>query len=155
MAYEPLLAQRIFGSLAKHVNTLATSLGVKFYAEGVDDESSEVYQNTNLSLRVDGPRTIEGSSVSWNSVDVQVMVTCIGGEPYLPWQLAGAVADSIRGVIPLYNIPSNDPLVQVGCLDIDPSLADSVRLVNLSRVSTSSNVRQIAVVTRLRIDLDY
>lgn len=157
MAYDPLLAQRIVGSLAKHFDTLATSLGIKYYPEGVEDPNSEVYQNTNISLRVDGPYTIEGSSVSWNTVDVQVLLTVIGQteDTYLPWRLAGQIAESLRSVIPVYNIPSNDPLVQIGCLDIDNTQPDSVRLVNLSRVSTSSDVRQIALITRLRIDLEY
>lgn len=143
---------RIYGSLAKHFNNLASStLQIPFYAEGLDDEDSEVYQNTNLSLRVDGPLTLEGSSLTDHRFEVQAFLTLIGKDVsniYLGPNYAGLVAKSLRGVIPVYDIPSN-PSTQVGCLDIDRSSVESVRIVNFGRVSTSSKVRQIAVVARL------
>lgn len=153
MSYNAKMPKWIFASLCKHFNDVATGLGIPFYAEGLDDETSNVYQNTNLSLRVDGPVTHEGSSLDYYRVEVQGFLTGIGEVPgYTLHDYAGTVAESLRGVVPVYQIPEA-PLVQVGCLDIDKKAVESVRIVNFSRVSTSSNVRQIAVVARLVLDL--
>lgn len=149
MAYNPDVPKWIYASLVKHFSTVASNLGLEYYPEGLDDPTSEVYQNSNLSLRVDGPMSMEGSSLTDHRVEVQAFLTIIGDQNfYTVFDYAGTVAQELRGVIPVYTIPEA-PAVQVGCLDIDRSTEESVRLVNFNRVSTSSKVRQIAVVARL------
>lgn len=149
MSYNENIPKWIYASLAKHFSSVATAVGLKYYPEGLEDPNSEVYQNSNLSLRVDGPWAVEGSSLTDHRVEVQAFLTIIGDQNfYTVFDHAGTVAQSLRGVIPVYTIPEN-PALQVGCLDIDRSTEESVRIVNFNRVSTSSNVRQIAVVARL------
>ena len=147
--FDPKTIAYIHGSLAKHFKTVADGLGIPFYSEGLDDPTSEVYQNTNLSLRVDGPMVMEGSSLTDYRVEVQAFLTFIGKSGhYDNLDYAGTVAEALRSTIPVYDLPNATP-TQVGCLDLDRSSVESVRLVNFSRVSTSSNVRQIALVSRL------
>ena len=153
MSYNQKLPKWIFASLAKHFASVAQGIGVKYYAEGLDDETSEVYQNTNLSMRVDGPATFEGSSLDYYRVDVQAMLTGVGEVAgYTLHEYAGIVAESLRGVITIYQIPES-PTTKVACLDLDSKTVDSVRVVNFSRVSTSSNVRQIAVIAKLMVEI--
>ena len=150
MSFNPDLPKWIHASLMKHFKTVADGIGVEYYAEGLDDPTSDVYQNTNLSLRIDGPWSREGSSLTDYWVEVQAFLTVIGDleNHYTVLDYAGTVAQSLRGVIPVYQIPES-PLTQVGCLDIDRETVESVRIVNFSRVSESSKVKQISVIARL------
>jgi len=160
MSMNPKIPANVIASLAKRFKTLTTIFTSEttptpfpLYVEGVDSATEEDYQNTNLSLRVDGPTVIEGSSWTTYRVSVQGLVTAVGDRTaYDLHNYAGRVAEVLRGVIPVYDIPDN-PLVQVGCLDIDPRSVESVRLVNLGRVSQSSNVRQISVIADLILDI--
>lgn len=150
MAFDTKKVSQITGSLSKFFKTVADGLGIEFYSEGLDDETSEVYQNTNLSLRIDGPWSIEGSSLVDYHVEVQAMLTGIGEDDgYALTDYAGAVAEALQSTIPVFDIPAN-PSEEVGCLDIDPGTVDSVRIVNFGRTSTSSKVRQFGVIARLR-----
>lgn len=149
--YNANVPKWIYASLCKHFNTVAAGMSIPFYAEGLDDETSEVYQNTNISFRMDGPLSYEGSSLTDHNVDLQLFLTAVGEleSGYDVWDYAGTLAEALRGVIPVYQIPES-PATQIGCLDLDPRRAvESVRIVNFSRVSTSSNVRQMAAVARL------
>lgn len=143
----------IFASLCKFFNETAITLGLPFYAEGADDPTSEVYQSTNLSFRVDGPMVVESSSLSWYRVETQGLLTEIG-RPTNRYSLhgqAGEVAKAMRGGIPVYQIPES-PATLVGCLFPDPSTRDSVRVVNLGMLSASSKVRQISVIGKYFIE---
>lgn len=143
----------IIASLAVAFKALADDLGIPLYVEGIDSPTEEDYQNTNLSLRFDGPAPIEGSNWTTYRVTVQGLVTAVGdNSAYTLPDYAGRVAEVMRGVIPVYQYPE-DPAAHIGCLDIDPRTVESVRLVNLGRVSASSNVRQISVVSSLILDI--
>lgn len=147
--FNPKIPVWVYGSLCKYFDTVAAGLGIPFYAEGLDDIKSLVYQNTNISFRLDGPLVDEGSSLTDFRFEVQLFLTVIGRtNQYEIHNIAGQLAEAVRSVIPVYQIP-DDPLVQVGCLDHDLSAVENVRMVNFSRVSTSSNVRQIALVSKL------
>jgi len=153
MSMNPNIPKWTIASLAKHMRVLTTALSIPLYVEGVDSPTEENYQNTNLSLRVDGPAVIEGSNWTTYRVAVQGLVTFVGDKTaYDLHDYAGQVAEVLRGVIPVYQIPES-VATQVGCLDVDPRSVESVRLVNLGRVSTSSNVRQISVIAELILDI--
>jgi hypothetical protein len=152
---DPRIPVQVLASLAKRIKTFTSTIGsMVLYVEGVDTPTEEDFQRDNLSLRVDGPTVIESSSWTTYRVSVQVLVTAVGDRTaYGIHQTAGKVAEVLREVIPVYDIPGN-PLVQVGCLDIDPRTPESVRLVNLGRVSQSSNVKQISVIANLILDIN-
>jgi len=154
MSMNPGVPKWCIGSIAKRFKVLTTTLSIPLYVEGLDTPTEEDYQNTNLSVRVDGPTVVEGSNWTTYRVSVQGLVTFVGDkDAYTLHDYAGSVAEVLRGVIPVYQIP-DDVSIQVGCLDIDPRSVESVRLVNLGRVSQSSNVRQISVIGDLILDLN-
>lgn len=149
----PFIPKWTIASIAVACKVLTDELEIPLYVESIDTASEEDYQNTNLSVRVDGPSVIEGSNWTTYRVNVQGLVTMVGDhDAYLLHDYAGQVAELLRGVIPVYQFPE-EPLIQIGCLDIDPRTLESVRLVHLGRVSASSNVRQIAVVAALILDI--
>jgi len=153
MSMNPKMPKWVIGSLSKEFKVLTTALSIPLYVEGVDSPTEEDYQNTNLSLRVDGPTVIEGSNWTTYRVSVQGLVTFVGDKTaYDLHDYAGQVAEVLRGVIPVYQVPESI-VTQVGCLDVDPRSVESVRLVHLGRVSSSSNVRQISVIADLILDI--
>lgn len=151
--FEKKMPKWIIASLAKRFKVLTDSLGIPLYVETIDNPTEEDYQNTNLSLRVDGPTPVEGSNWTTYRVSVQGLVTAVGNRNAgVLHDYAGEVAEVMRSVIPVYQIPES-VATQVGCLDIDPRSVESVRLVNLGRVSSSSNVQQISVISDLILDI--
>jgi hypothetical protein len=149
----PNMAKWIFASVCKFFSEEVTELSLPFFAEGADDPKSEVYQNTNLSSRVDGPMIVEYSGSTAYRVDIQGLLTEVGKRrpAYKLHDDAGKIAEAMRGGIPVYQIPEAPEQV-VGCLLPDPRSVESVRIVNLGDLSVSSKVRQISVVGKFYIE---
>lgn len=144
----------VFGSLCKFFDAEATNISLPFYAEGADDPSSQVYQRTNLSLRMDGPQVYEYSGSTVYRFEVQALLTEIGIRRggYALHNDAGTMMEAMRSGIPIFQIP-NSPLVQVGCLFPDTRTSESVRVVVLGDMSVSSKVRQISVLGKYYIEI--
>jgi hypothetical protein len=150
---DPNMPKWIFASICKFFKEEADLLSLPYFAEGADDPSSEVYQQTNLSSRVDGPLITEYSGSTSYRVDIQGLLTEIGKRRngYQLHDEAGVIAEAMRGGIPVYQIPEAPEQV-VGCLLPDPRSMESVRIVNLGVLSTSSKIRQISVVGKFYIE---
>lgn len=149
----PNMPKWIFASVCKFFSEEANLINLPYFAEGADDLSSEVYQRPNLSSRVDGPMVMEHSGSTYYRVDVQGLLTEVGKrrDGYQLHDEAGTIAEAMRGGIPVYQIPEAPEQV-VGCLLPDPRSMESVRIVNLGLLSTSSKIRQISVVGKFYIE---
>lgn len=149
----PDIGKWVFASLAKFFSQQATALSLPFFAEGADDANSEVYQNTNLSMRVDGPVVHENSGWQEYRFEVQGLLTQVGvpSNVYTPYDRAGTIAEAMRSGIPIYKIPDN-PSELFGCLLPDTRATETVRVVNLGILSDSSKVSQISVVGKYQIE---
>lgn len=155
----PNIPKWVFGSLCKFFSEEAANISLPFFAEGADDPTSEVYQKTNLSMRMDGPMVVEHSGSTVYRFEVQALLTEVGKRRagYALHDEAGTIMEAMRSGIPIFQIPyvpsGGDSPTQVGCLLPDPRTMESVRVVVLGDLSVSSKVRQISVVGKYYIEI--
>jgi hypothetical protein len=157
MALNPLMGRWVNGSVAKLISdtNASESLGVTFFAEGIDDETPEWFHKDSLVLRITGPTPVFGSGIIRYRFEVMVMLTDLlqgGQDGFLNHDRLGTIANVLCSPIPVYAYGSGD--AQVGCLDFDRNAPEPLRIVHFGKLDKDTEVVQAAVIARYEICQD-
>ncbi len=157
MSYEPKIGRWVTQSLAVLMNpVVTTTLGMKFFVEGVDLEEKNLVQTDSAVLRVTGPTPIFGSGRTTYRFEAMVMVTDLVDDSengFLNHDRLGTIANALCAPVPVTNY-GEAVETQVGCLDIDSRAKEFIRIVHFGKLDKDSEVVQGAVVARYEICQD-
>jgi hypothetical protein len=154
------LARWIMSSLAVYFNTVATSLGVVFFVEGVNEREEDTMNQEHVELRVNGPFVAEISKNYWRlHVDVSILLTdymkMSSENAYDINDWGGTFLTAMCEAIPLYrngNGPEDDGSL-IGCLTLQKGVSQPVRLIHFGQISRDSRLRQSVVDGRFEMYL--
>jgi len=149
---EPKIGTWVLSSLARLIQPVAVTLGLKFFVEGVDREHKDWFRKDSLVLRVTGPapRFEAGGQVRYK-FEVMVMMTDLEKDSengFLTPNRMGTLLALLSNVIPVY-----DGVVQVGCLDFDRTAPEPIRVANFGKIDPHTEVVQSAIVAKYEITL--
>ena len=146
----------VTASLAQHLKSTMTTLGLTYFVEGVDVESPDWFQTDSAVLRVTGPGYRPGAGRDRYKFEVMVMVTDLlssGQNGFLNHDRLGSIANALCSPVPVYKYGGDES--QVGCLDIDrDSRDDFLRVVHFGKLDPDTEVVQAAVIAKYEICLD-
>jgi len=156
MSLEPKMARWVSASVAELLRPIVeTTLSLTFFVEGVDLEEKAWFQTDSVVCRVVGPTPKFGAGIIRYRFEVMVMLTDLVDDTENGFQnhdRLGTIANALCSPIPVNAWGDGD--AQVGCLDIDPSAKDFLRIVPFGKLDTNSEVVQGAVVARYEICQD-
>jgi len=146
------LPRYIFSSMAKHFSTIAATCGLRYFVEGVDEPESGDFQNDSALFKLDGPIAHQGSNgVEWYTVEIMILLTDIiqltGDNAYQIYEWAGRFQSSmLDDALSIYNFQvAPIPDILLGCLEPDPDVKNSVRVVSYGNVDKDLRIKQVSV----------
>jgi hypothetical protein len=142
-----------FSSMAKHWSTVAGTIGVNYFVEGVDEEEAGDFQADSILFRMDGPIAYQGSSIDeWYKVEMQLLLTDVvaltNDSAYEIYEWAGIIQGSmLNDTLPIYRYGSGleDDDSLVGCLMPDPDTENNIRVVSYGMIDKDWRVKQVSV----------
>jgi len=147
---DPLLPKHLMSSLAVYFEPIAAAQGISYFVEGVNEDSTDVFQTDSALLRMNGPILFEGTSTEeWYGIEIQILLTDImqSNEPaYNIYEWSGAFQQALQNVIQIFDFDPPEELI--GCLQPDRSVRNNIRVVNYNIVDRDVRVRQMSVNAR-------
>ena len=147
---DPNLPRYLMSSLSVRFAAVATTLGINFYVEEVDEDERDDHKQNKAEFRMNGPYTYEGSGVTYHKIELQVLLTRFnretGHNAYDIFDWAGAYQLSMSTAIPIYDYGDGivDPVL-IGCLEVDSNVREPIRIVNYGQVDRTTRVVQMSV----------
>lgn len=156
MQIETRLPRWVTASLAIPLRAkIVDDLGMSFYVEGVDRETSAFFQSDTAVLRVTGPKIIFGSAITRYRFEVMVLITDLVSDSHNRYQVinwAAEIANELSAPIPVFQYPDAD--TQAGCLDWDREANEPLRIVHFGEIDKDSETIQAAAIAYYEICLD-
>lgn len=154
----PNISRWTTASLAELLRPIiATTLSMQFFVEGVDREQREWFQADSCVLRVVGPKWYPQVGQDIYRFEATVMLTDLpddAANAFVNYDRLGTIATALSNPIPVFQYGNGGDDSQVGCLDIDPTADEAVRIVQFGKLDPNSEVVQAAVIVRYEICLD-
>lgn len=121
---------------------------VKFFVEGVDDETPEAFQQNSVLVRINGP-TIR--YLDTYSIQVQVVLTDLMQSGYEHFERCGKFVAALDSSIPIYRHGDGGELL--ACLSSDRGSRDRVSCLHFGQVDPAMKIRQSAVSANFELSL--
>jgi len=154
------LARWIQASLAVYFQTVASSLSLTFFVEGVDEREADTMQEEHCELRINGPFIREISRGYWRvHVDINILLTdymkMSTEDAYDINRWGGTFLVSYTENIPIFRLGSgvDDDGTLVGCLTQRTGFSEPARLIHFGQVSREDRIRQAVVDGRFEMYL--
>ncbi|KPK52074.1 MAG: hypothetical protein AMS22_09865 [Thiotrichales bacterium SG8_50] len=154
------LARWTAASINVYFKTVADTIGLTYFVEGVDERDSGTMLAEHAELRLSGPFIREVSNGYWRiHVDVNVMLTdqmkmsTEGAYDIHDW--GGAFLAAMLEPIPVYRLGAGveDDDSLIGCLTQRKGFSEPVRLIHFGQVSREDRIRQAVVDGRFEMYL--
>jgi len=146
------LPRWLMSSLAKHFKTVADTIPLNYYVEGIDDVEITDFQTDSALFKMDGPVVHQGSAIDeWYDIELIILLTDIvqsGENPYEIYRWAGIFESSlINDALSIFRFGTGveDDGTLIGCLTPDTRLRNNVRVVNYGQTDKDLHIRQMSV----------
>lgn len=154
------LARWTMSSIAVYFKTVADTLSLTFFVEGIDERDPNTMRVEHAELRVNGPLVCEVSKGYWRvHIDINILLTdymdMSTESAYDINQWGGEFLAAMLDPIPIYRFGDggNDDDSLVGCLITRKGLSEPARLVHFGQISKEDRIRQAAVDGRFEMYL--
>lgn len=154
------ISRWIQASLAVYFDTVAATIPLTFFVEGVDERSDDSMQVEHAELRVNGPYVREVSRNYWRiHVDINVMLTdymkMSTESAYDINHWGGVFLNAMLENLPIFKLGSgvDDDGSLIGCLTQRTGFSEPVRLIHFGQVSREDRIRQAVVDGRFEMYL--
>ncbi len=147
------LPRWIFSSMVKHFSTVAATIPLNYYVEGVDEPESSDFQNDSVLFKMNGPVIHSGSKdFEWYSLEIMVFLTDIiqltndNAFSIQEWTgifQASMVNDALQ--IFRYGTGAEDDDTLIGCLEPDPGFKNNIQVVTYGQVDKDLRIKQASV----------
>ena len=142
-----------FSSMAQYWSAVATTIGVNYFVEGVDEDTAADFQADSILFRMDGPIAFQGTSIDeWYRVEMQLLLTDIialtKDEAYSIYTWAGIIQGKmLNEALPIYRYGSGaeDDQSLIGCLMPDPDAESNIRVASYGMLDMDYRVKQVSV----------
>ena len=152
------LARWIMASVAVYFKTVADSLSLTYFVEGVDERASDTMRVQHVELRVNGPFIRELSRDYWRAhIDINILLVdyldMSTENAYDLNQWGGEFLAAMLEPIPIYRLGTgvDDDDSLVGCLTQRAGISEPARLIHFGQISKTDRIRQAAVDGRFEI----
>jgi len=154
------LARWVMSSVAVYFKTVADSLSLTYFVEGVDERDSDTMNVEHVEVRVNGPFVRELSRGYWRvNIDINILLMdymqMSTENAYDIAQWGGEFLAAMMEPIPIYRLGTggNDDDSLVGCLTQRTGFSEPARLIHFGQISKEDRLRQAAVDGRFEMYL--
>jgi len=152
------LARWTFASIAQYFSTYASTLGLEFFVEGINERDVDNMQKEHVELRVDGPYVKHVSSNCYLlHVGINLILTdymqMSSENAYSLMDWGGTFLNAMLSPIPIYRYGSGvgDDSTLVGCLTQRTKFAEPTRLLHFGQRGKTERFRQSMVDGRYEL----
>jgi hypothetical protein len=153
------LPRWIFQSVAEHFRSVAGTLSLPYFVEGIDERSEETMHSDHVEARVTGP-TLKEISKDYYNVDVVInfmftkAMDPVDSNAYSLIQWTGVFADEMLLPIPVYKKGTgvDDTGELVGCLQIGKGKNEAARIYHFGQLDKDTAVLQSEIDAVFHMD---